>query len=42
MDGKNGLESGVTETMSVPARAKNAGGGDAVGGVPLRFLVTCH
>jgi hypothetical protein len=42
MDGKNGLEPGVAEAMALAARAKNAGDGDAVGGVPLRFLVTCH
>ena len=37
MDGKNGLEPGVTEATAAPARAQNAGDGDAVAGPPLRF-----
>jgi transposase len=37
MDGKNGLEPGVTEARAAPARAQNAGGGDAVAVPPLRF-----
>ncbi len=36
MDGKNGLESGVTEAMATPARAQNAGEGDAGAGQSLR------
>jgi len=35
MDGKNGLESGVTEAMAAPARAQNAGYGDAIAGPQL-------
>ena len=42
MDGKNGLEPGVSEAMAVPAHAQSAGDGDAVGEVPLRFLATCQ
>jgi hypothetical protein len=37
MDGKNGLEPSVTEAMAAPARAQNAGDGDAMAGPPLRF-----
>ena len=35
MDGKNGLESGVTEAMAASARAQNAGDGDAMPGPQL-------
>jgi hypothetical protein len=34
MDGKNGLKPGVTEAMAAPARAQNAGDGDAMVGSP--------
>ena len=34
MDGKNGLESGVTEATAAPVRAQNAGDGGAVAGPP--------
>jgi len=39
MDGKNGLEPGVTEATAAPARAQNAGDGDAGAGAgpPVRF-----
>ena len=37
MDGKNGLEPGVTEATAAPVRAQNAGDGGAVAGPPLRF-----
>jgi transposase len=37
MDGKNGLEPVVAEATAAPARAQNAGDGDAVAGPPLRF-----
>jgi hypothetical protein len=34
MDGKNGLEPGVTEAVAAPARAQNAGDSDAMAGPP--------
>lgn len=37
MNGKNGLEPGVTEAMAAPVRAQNAGDGAAMAGPPLRF-----
>ena len=37
MDGKNGLEPGVTEATAAPVRAQSDGDGGAVAGPPLRF-----
>ena len=37
MDGKNGLEPGMTEATAAPVRAQNSGDGDAGAGPPLRF-----
>jgi len=40
MNGKNGLESGVTEAMAAPARAQNAGVGEAGAGPSLRQTIS--